>query len=159
MNLISMKHAKIAAVAAAALAVTGVVPVATAPHAAAATGCSGKLIESRSLKVGKTIVGSMAIYYNAATGVNCAKTNHGGVTWNKKAYTLIEIYSCRNRTPGRNCDMDKHAINSGNFKQYAGPVSVNAKGRCIAVHANIWWKGDATAYSGGYRSLITTHCG
>lgn len=143
----------------AALAAAGVTLIGV-PHADAATGgCSGSLIESRTLKVGKTTVGSMALYYNASTGRNCARTNHGGVTWDKKTYTLIEIYTCKNHTPGRNCDLDKHASDHGNYSRYAGPVSVYGRGKCIAVHANIWWKGDATVYSGGYSSLQTTHCG
>lgn len=155
----SINRTGVAAVTASVALIVSGMAVATAPQAQAASGCSGSLIESRTLKVGKTTVGSMALYYNASTGMNCARTNHGGVTWNKKTYTLIEIYACKNTTPGRNCVLGKHAIDSGNYSKYAGPVSVYGKGKCIAVHANIWWKGDATVYSGGYPALFTTHCG
>lgn len=153
------RAARIGALAASAILVAAGTTLATPGTAEAATGCSGRLIESIPLKVGKTKVGSLAIYYNSATGMNCAKTNHGGVTWNKRTDTLVEIYSCKNHKPGQNCVFDKHAIDYGRYRQYAGPVSVYGKGKCIAVHASIWWNGDATAYSGGYRSLKTTHCG
>ena len=67
---------------------------------AAAADCPGSLIESRNLNVGGKKVGELDVYYNAATGKNCARMNHAGSTWGKKLKTRVWVGICAERTPG-----------------------------------------------------------
>jgi hypothetical protein len=53
--------------------------------------CAGSLIESRNLNVGGKKVGELDVYYNGATGKNCARMNHTGSTWGKKLTTRVWI--------------------------------------------------------------------
>ena len=118
----------------------------SAPADAAAANCPGSLIESRNLNVGGKKVGELDVYYNAATGRNCARMNHAGSTWGKKLKTRVWIGICSERTPGnKTCHYDAKTdgVEVGNFAYYAGPVSTkkSAAGRCIAASGYLWING------------------
>ncbi|MEU6072856.1 hypothetical protein [Micromonospora sp. NPDC047074] len=107
--------------------------VGTASPAAAAT-CSGGLLGNWQIRGGY-----ISVYYNSSTGYNCAMThtNNPGVS----QYIYVSIGS------GNQSDVDK-----GNFKYYAGPVSVYGRGRCInfagQVGASNPTEGIVNAYCG-----------
>jgi hypothetical protein len=147
--------AAVAAIAAIALSVTGSAP------AGAAAGCAGSLIESQGLTVGGEKVGELNVYYDSATGKNCAKMNHAGSTWGKKLKTRVWVGICSERKPGgKTCHYDANtdAVDVGNYRYYAGPATTkrSAKGRCIAASGYLW--------IGGKRHAVSTqpwvgHCG
>jgi hypothetical protein len=145
-----------------AASVLGVVLSAGASRADAASGrCAGTLIESRNLVVNKAKVGELDVYYNRATGKNCARMNHAGKTWGKRHLTRVWIGICSEKRPGSNvCHYNPRtdAVNKGRFKYYAGPVTtkVSARGHCIAASGYLW--------IGGKRHTVGTspwvgHCG
>jgi hypothetical protein len=152
----------LAAVALVGLAIFGIVTLTGSSPAKAASGkCAGKLIESRSMKVGGKKVGELDVYYNSATGKNCARMNHAGSTWGKKLKTRAWIGICSETTPGdKTCHYDPStdAVDNGNYRYYAGPVTTktSAAGRCIAASGYLW--------IGGKRHAVGTkpwvgHCG
>ncbi len=122
----------------------------TAPAGAAAAGCAGSLIESQSLKVGGKKVGELNVYYNSATGKNCAKMNHSGSTWGKKLKTRVWVGICSERKPSNGTchyDASTDAVDVGNYRYYAGPATTkkSAKGRCIAASGYLWIGGKRHA--------------
>jgi hypothetical protein len=140
----------------------GALAVAGAPGADAATGrCAGKLIESRNLVVNKAKVGELDVYYNRATGKNCARMNHAGKTWGKRHLTRVWIGICSEKRPGSNvCHYNTRtdAVNKGRFKYYAGPVTtkVSARGHCIAASGYLWIRGKRHTVG---TSPWVGHCG
>jgi hypothetical protein len=132
------------------------------PTASAASGsCAGSLVESRNLNVGGKKVGELNVYYNSATGKNCARMNHAGSTWGKKLLTRVWIGICSEKTPGnKTChyDPDTDAVDKGSYSYYAGPVTtkVSAAGRCIAASGYLWIGG--TRYAVGTDPWVG-HCG
>ena len=129
--------------------------------AGAAAGCAGSLIESQNLVVGGKKVGELNVYYDSATGKNCAKMNHAGSTWGKSLKTRVWVGICSERKPGgKTCHYDAatDAVDVGNYRYYAGPATTkkSAKGRCIAASGYLWL--------GGKRHAVSTqpwvgHCG
>ena len=93
----------------------------TAGPAAAASTCSGKLLGNWQITGGY-----IAVYYNSSTGNNCAMTytNRPGVT--QEIFVGISVW-----------DSTKEVTQTGNFKYYAGPVSVYAKGKCIGIEGRV----------------------
>ena len=128
----------------------------SAPATAASGNCAGKLIESRNMKVGE-----LDVYYNKASGKNCARMNHAGSTWGKKLTTRVWIGICSEKKPGGTVchyDASTDGVQKGKFRYFAGPVStkVSAAGHCIASSGYLW--------IGGQRHVVSTqpwvgHCG
>ena len=123
--------------------------------------CPGSLIESRNLNVGGKKVGELDVYYNAATGKNCARMNHAGSTWGKKLKTRVWVGICSERTPGnKTCHYDPNTdgVQVGEYEYYAGPVSTkeSARGRCIAASGYLWING--TRHEVGTAPWVG-HCG
>jgi hypothetical protein len=128
--------------------------VAGSVTADAASGCAGSLIESQGLKVGGKKVGELDVYYNKATGKNCAKMTHAGSTWGKRLKTRVWVGICSERKPGgKVCHYNAatDAVDVGNYAYYAGPATTkaSAKGRCIAASGYLW--------IGGKRHTVSTH--
>ena len=128
---------------------------------AAAADCPGSLIESRNLNVGGKKVGELDVYYNAATGKNCARMNHAGSTWGKKLKTRVWVGICAERKPSNGkCTYDPNTdgVQVGDFEYYAGPVSTkeSARGRCIAASGYLWING--TRHEIGTSPWVG-HCG
>ena len=140
----------------AAFALTG------SPPADAASGqCAGSLIESRNLNVGGKKVGELNVYYNRATGRNCARMNHAGDTWGKKLTTRVWIGICSETKPSNGTchyDTTTDAVDKGNYAYYAGPVTTKASaaGKCIAASGYLWIGG--TRYAVGTDPWVG-HCG
>ncbi len=136
--------------AAGALAVAGlmiaVLSFGGGPAVAAGGSCSGKLIELRKMVVNKKTVGELAVYYNSASGRNCARFNHVGWTRGKSMLTRVWVGICSERTPGaKTCHYDTatDAVDKGMYSYYAGPVTTkrSAAGRCIAASGYLWING------------------
>jgi hypothetical protein len=129
--------------------------------AGAASGCAGSLIESQNLNVGGKKVGELNVYFDRASGKNCARMNHAGSTWGKALKTRVWVGICSERKPGgKTCHYDPatDAVDVGRYRYYAGPATTktSAKGRCIAASGYLW--------IGGKRHVVSTkpwvgHCG
>lgn len=128
---------------------------------AASGSCAGSLIESRNLNVGGKKVGELDVYYNRATGRNCARMNHAGSTRGKALMTRVWIGICSERTPGNKAchyDPNTDAVDKGVYRYYAGPATTktSARGRCIAASGYLWING--TRYAVGTNPWVG-HCG
>ena len=145
-----------------ALAVFAVLATTSSSPATAASGtCAGSLIESRNLNVGGKKVGELDVYYNSATGKNCARMNHAGSTWGKALKTRVWVGICSETTPGnKTCHYDPatDAVDEGSYRYYAGPATTkaSARGRCIAASGYLWING--TRYAVGTSPWVG-HCG
>ncbi len=127
-----------------------VVPVAPAQ---AASSCSGTMISYANLKTSSgAVVGEIAVYYNSATGYNCARFNHRGPTYGVASQTAITIQRCHETTKAtQTCtssSSDPASATdraSGNYAYYAGPVQVYAPRNCVSVEGYVtyagreWW--------------------
>src|SRR5262245_45255315 len=128
---------------------------------AASGNCPGTLIESRPLVVNKKKVGELDVYYNSATGKNCARMNHAGSTWGKKLTTRVWIGICSETKPSNGTchyDASTDAVDKGDYRYYAGPVTtkVSAAGKCIAASGYLWIVG--VRYAVGTDPWVG-HCG
>ena len=135
--------------------------IAGSSNAGSNASCAGSLVESRNLNVGGKKVGELNVYYNAATGRNCAKMNHAGSTWGKSLKTRVWVGICSERKPSSGtCHYDDKtdAVDVGSFKYYAGPATTktSAKGRCIAASGYLWI--DGKRHSVGTSPWVG-HCG
>ncbi|MFG2329900.1 hypothetical protein ACGFMM_09760 [Streptomyces sp. NPDC048604] len=133
------------------------------PASAGGYGCSGS--EIGKYGVGLPIsspspnhVGDIRVYYDASTGMNCAvAVKNANSGYGEATYVQIGIDRCVAGTrPGTRCTVDgTDDYDNGWFKYYAGPVSINAAGRCIVIYAEIFnTKGES-----GYRNTYAVHCG
>ncbi|MFG2876508.1 hypothetical protein ACGFYU_16215 [Streptomyces sp. NPDC048337] len=144
----------------AAVAATG---IAFAPAAnAGGFGCSGALIDTYAVNLpissqSPIHVSTINLYYDASTGRNCAsnvKTSGGGL--GQSTYMQVSIDRCvAGSTPGYRCTIDDDDYDGGYFKTYAGPVSVNASGRCISLFAETFTPNGE--HGDVHRNA--THCG
>ncbi|MEU7026550.1 hypothetical protein AB0A60_07615 [Streptomyces sp. NPDC046275] len=102
-------------------------------------GCNGSLIDTYSIKNGSTVWGSTYLYYDSATGNNCAvavknSTGYAGTS----SFTSVYLQRCNSSTPGYCGGIAASVDDSQNYTQYAGPVSLYAAGKCLQVQASIW---------------------
>jgi hypothetical protein len=117
------------------LAMAAGVLVATGGAAQAASPCPGKLLNNLQITGGY-----ISVYYNAATGRNCALTytNHPGVA--QEIWVKIGLW-----------DSSTEYSDHGNYKYYAGPVSVAAAGKCI-------WVGGSVGANSDFQAVGPTYC-
>lgn len=106
------------------------------------------------------LLAEVVLSYNGATGQNCVvtlKRHRVGLVSKYHDNLMAEVYT-RPLTVPSNLDHDQ-----GNFKYFAGPVYVNARGKCVrwGGQADLWapanWvpRGDLhSAFRSGW-----THCG
>ncbi|WP_242108534.1 hypothetical protein [Luteimonas aquatica] len=128
---------------------------------ALAQSCPGKLIEVKPIRNASGLkLAELQVYYNAATGKNCARTMHSSATWGKYHHTEVLLQTCKreNFSLRNGCSAPRLALTDwGNFKYQAGPVSVYGKGRCV------FSQGSIVTISGGHatphRVEISGHCG
>ncbi|MFH8616395.1 hypothetical protein ACH4E8_15140 [Streptomyces sp. NPDC017979] len=146
--------------ATAALVTSGVVlapaaSAAPAPGATAGFGCSGSQINSYPVKTpGGAQYATIHLYYDSATGRNCASTvatAAGG--YGTTAETAVHITACSGTTLS-SCMNTSGSTDIGNYQYYAGPVSVQAAGRCILVSGWRKYNGATAAVQRG-----PVHCG
>ncbi len=133
----------------------------SSPAKAASGTCAGSLIESRNLNVGGKKVGELDVYYNGATGKNCARMNHAGSTWGQKLTTRVWIGICSETKPSNGTchyDTTTDAVDKGSYAYYAGPATTKASaaGRCIAASGYLWIGGKRYAVG---TSPWVGHCG
>src|SRR3954454_16264160 len=84
--------------------------IASAPASAGDGGaCAGSLIDTRNAIWDGKKIGELDVYYDAATGRNCAKMNHAGATWGKRVWTGVQITVCEEGRPGNGC----HSVAGG----------------------------------------------
>jgi hypothetical protein len=118
----------------------------------------GTLVESQAIKdAGKHVIGELDVYYNSATGYNCAYTQGLGQARGTSTVKKVRIYSCTATKPGNNCGPHLSAmVDEGDYLYYAGPVGVNGKGHCIVAVGFISWKGQDYSVE---TNPFVGHCG
>ena len=98
---------RVAAVACLAGAATAALVVSTPASAGDSGACPGSLIESiNATWLGKKY-GELDVYYDAATGRNCAKMNHSGSAWGKRTWTGVQVTICAQKRPGERLPSDR----------------------------------------------------
>jgi hypothetical protein len=164
MNMLDSMRGRVRRVSAAAClagAATAALVVSAPASAGDSGACAGSLIESRPANwLGKK-VGELDVYYNAATGKNCAKMNHAGSTWGKSVRTAVQVSVCQERRPGNGCHPIPgfpDAEDIGVYSYYAGPATTkqSASGHCIVVSGYVYLPGKG--YGVGVSTGIS-HCG
>ena len=118
--------AALAALAALTLAIT----LASTSPAQASGNCPGRLIEHKALTSG---LGWLDVYYDAATGRNCARTVSSAATWGVQKWMIVDLVRCTSTKPTQPCGDYDDVYDHGSYRFYAGPVSIAARGRCIAA--------------------------
>jgi len=112
-----------------------------APSASASGyGCSGSQIDTYNVNHGSTLFGVVHLYYNSSTGKNCAvtvKTAAGGYGTKSQIDVVIDRCATPGSHPGYDCYSLAKVDDSGNYAEYAGPVSLSAAGSCIAVYGYV----------------------
>lgn len=121
-----------------------------------AAGCSGTRIEHIPVKYGSSTYGYLDVYYNSATGKNCAMTRATGAAYGNASYIDVYLARCTQSSPGSTCTVDSSVADPGPFHYYAGPVSLSAANRCIFADGFIIYNGKA-AYARTYPAA--SHCG
>jgi len=114
--------------------------VAAPPAHAAAYGCSGSLVGSWRIPMkdqldgGTYYISDIKLFYNPATGWNCAALakRPGHQRYGKKTPLYIEMYNARYAEDAvkNNYDSDR-----GSYKYYAGPVKVYGRNMCVSIRA------------------------
>lgn len=118
--------------------------VLAAPSAQAVAGCGGSLIGRKAITYSGTTIGELAVYYNASTGRNCARTNHLGPTYGVTRLTEATLVRCTQKTrQGDFCTEvgSTYVIDKDNYAYYAGPVSVYSPHNCVKATGVISWHG------------------
>ncbi|WP_157489358.1 MULTISPECIES: hypothetical protein [unclassified Lysobacter] len=137
----------------------------SASGVAAAQTCPGKLVAMKVIRQGYPDgpkLGELQLYWDAASGKNCARTMHSARTWGKSHWTQAMISTCtRSNFDPRygTCASDSpFKFDSKVYKYQAGPLSLPGKGRCVMVQGGI----DAVANRPGgvhaYSTGISGHC-
>ncbi|MFR9799045.1 hypothetical protein ACL02U_24600 [Streptomyces sp. MS06] len=100
-------------------------PVATAPAAAAATGCNGTLIDQINHDYNGSLVAITYLYWDGT--YNCVKSVKAGSYYGVSSRMGLTLM-----TP------DDMTGDTGYFKYYAGPIKLYGKGKCIAFELDMW---------------------
>lgn len=101
------------------------------------------------IKHGKKVGGYADLYYNAGNGKNCAIVRAKG-SGTSHITVLLARYDKKNSAPEK-------TVTDGfkqNYRSYAGPVKIWAKGRCITVVGSL--RKGSTYYQGEAKKV---HCG
>jgi hypothetical protein len=124
------KVVAVTAVAAGVLAANPAYAAYAAPAAYTPEGVCGKGFTkvkdgSRPLKSGRDTFGYVYLMYNRKTGYNC-------VVSIKTAFARTATYTTATLTVKGSSGRPKSKTDAGNFKHYAGPVKVKARGKCVS---------------------------
>lgn len=112
----------------------------------AATVCGGKEIWAKTKYYDGQAIGRLRVFYNATYGTNCARFDHGGVTWGVKRYTTVILDRCTQTSPGHGCTYSgKWGYDGDYYAYYAGPAKVYSPHNCVKAQGSIYWRG-ATRY-------------
>lgn len=87
---------------------------------------------------GGTVKGYLNIYYNPASGYNCARLDSYGSYYGKRKQMSVTLHTCKNKTSDYfSCKPIQVVTDDGYYTKYAGPVKLYGKGHCIAASAVI----------------------
>ncbi|MFE6682850.1 hypothetical protein [Streptomyces sp. NPDC057729] len=132
---------------------------------AASYGCASSEIDSYALKTsGGVTNGTIHLFYDSSSGKNCAvavASSAGG--YGAPTLKMVWLMKCpAGYKAWASCDdahdayvQDPAVGSSTKYSQYAGPVSLSAAGRCIAVGGSITSPSGTNAHCTTY----ATHCG
>lgn len=133
--------------------------VAPAPSAHAASLCAGSRIEHIPIGQATAPVGYLDVFFDAATGNNCAVTMSTGALDGQAKYMYVELVRCKETDPATFCTFDQVAEDGGSYKNYAGPVSVYAPSNCIFAFGEIHvGPVKLTADTGRATGKMASHC-
>lgn len=141
-------------IAAIALAFSAIVITGTVMASPASAACPGSLVYRDANSVGELVV----YYSTAASGTNCAQTNHLGSAYGVASDTLVVIYRCSQASPSNTCTVTGGGSpDQANYAYYAGPVSVTGTvNRCVRAIGGIVSGGNSYIYE---TSPKATACG
>ena len=128
---------------------------------ALAQSCPGTLVGLKPIKnpAGQKLA-ELQLYYDAASGKNCARTMHSSATWGQSRHTEVLLQTCKreNFHASNGCSKPfAYDQDWGDRKYQAGPVLVAGAKRCVFVQGSI-----VVPVSGkpkAYRAEISGHCG
>ncbi|MFD7233571.1 spore-associated protein A [Streptomyces sp. NPDC059881] len=145
---------RIVAVATSAAAISaGLLAMPTAAQAAPVGSCGSSYGQVGSYNVTRPwegVAGRIDVYYSSATGKNCAITRPNASLAGKAG--KIWVYIERSTSGAAECDG-----HGANYRYYAGPVYISARGACIDVRGGMNKRpGDNAPFNGGARNV---HCG
>ncbi|MEE4542694.1 hypothetical protein V2S66_12035 [Streptomyces sp. V4-01] len=153
-----MKKKIAAVVTAAAAVVAGSILVAPGADASG-YGCSGTEIGTYAVRVsgGTTSYGTAHLYYDSATGDNCAvnvATAAGG--YGSPHEISVYLSACKETSPNPTTCTPTGTAGSDDktYDYYAGPVRVHAPGKCIYLYATDTFDWNFADYFSG-----AFHCG
>jgi hypothetical protein len=136
--------------------------------------CPGSLIESIQIREGSAInrvgtgqlLGWFNLYYDSATGENCARTVSSSFTSGKFKTMDATIHKCREKSAALDCTVVKTVSDQGRYRFYAGPVKIAARRTCIFAYGYIEFVDSRNRSHWGFGSTIATngqrkasHCG
>ncbi len=115
------------------------------------TSCWGKKIDTLRVPWQTNLpkVGEMRIYWNEASGENCAMVHHTGKTVGVALDTRVSIESCIQSelsSPSTNPLWQGPKTDNGIYKYFAGPVWTTPGHHCIVVIGNIATRDKDGAY-------------
>ncbi|MEH6419856.1 hypothetical protein [Pseudomonas sp. CGJS7] len=133
--------------------------------AAAAQACPGKLIAMKVIRQGYPDgpkLGELQVYWDAASGKNCARTVHSSRTWDKPHWTSVSLRTCTrsnfNASTGSCAASSPLKVDQKVYRYQAGPVSLSGTDRCLSAQGGI----DAVANRPGgvhaYVQSVSGHC-
>lgn len=108
---------------------------------AGATRCAGMLINDIALRYETAIYGSLDVYYDEATGSNCAMTRAVDIAEGSATWIEVELIRCVETSSGSVCTTDVSESDAGPYSYYAGPVFLEARGTCIHARGVIAYDG------------------
>jgi len=100
-------------------------------------GCAGAQIDSYPVTAGTLKMGTVYLYWDNNTGRNCAVNVAYGSFYGRQKQMSISMYPCAYDAEGYCDQVSPTATDDGPYRYYAGPVSVPARGLCIALLAQI----------------------
>ncbi|WP_460350302.1 hypothetical protein [Actinoallomurus acanthiterrae] len=124
--------------------------------------CVGNLVESDQLKAPSgNVLGFLSIYWDGATGENCATVTSSSIDWGVSKPMYAWISACKTDTPNTTCygappgvrEDPPGGFGTANYSYQAGPVSVPAVGHCIMAGGQIAYNGETAEYI-----TPTSHC-
>jgi len=116
--------------------------IGAAPASAVVAKCYGNVIDHETAYYATGVpVLQMKVYYNPATGINCAQYDHLGPSYGALALTHAEIWICAETTVSDECNRRQTDIDAKYYEYYAGPVSANGRGHCIYVQGFMDFQG------------------
>lgn len=105
--------------------------------------CPGmRIVDPIPLEHEGTLYGHLEVYYDNATGINCAMTRaaegaEGNATW-----IDVQLRRCTQTSEGPVCNEDAVVRDCGLYEFYAGPVSLQAPGKCINARGALTYNGQ-----------------